>query len=595
MKGFNTMATNEPNPNNNYSAQHKAKLLEMYRVYRGLRALLLTRVSTGSQSHEAQERVIRDLLIELIGLELDEERHVKHCTYTGLEYRYNETLDEILRMAERREFDVLCLDVLDRGLGRKGITREIYIGQLREIGIHILTTEPDDHSDDDSLEGQMVRVMKGWKAEGEVSDFVRRTKNAKRNKALGNPAKGVPPKVIGNGRRPYGFKYVRNEKGKIETLELNHDVILTDSKGVKWTEVRVMLFIFQCALRRITLYQICKRLNEIGIPSPGISTGKKYTSRGVQDQPLWETPTVSKMLRNTMYSGKYVVSKYHTVKVPGKKYPRLIKNPPEEWIIVPIPAIVSVELQEEVIQNLKLNKQFAPRNNQQEEPALLHGSLAKCGNCGRTAAPFINSRGIIYYRCRTSSNLHKCRGCTTKAFSVDEATWEVALDIIRNPSQVDEAFKKQKTEDPTASRRKEIDKKLAENRTKQRNLRANHMKASEERELDSQTFEDYAFRMKQLKQEEQQLETERADDEKIQREWTAVQRKLERLHKKCAVMREKLKNPKYIPDYKEKRDMIEFFGITAILWESGHRNTETGKLERIKIRARFSDIVLESS
>jgi hypothetical protein len=155
---------------------------------------LLTRVSTGSQSHNAQERVIREMLIELLDLQLDEERCVIHSTYTGLEYRYHEALDEILRMAERQEFDVLCLDVLDRGLGRKGVSREIFRGQLRGLGIHILTTEPSDHSDDDSLEGQLMRLLKGYKAEEEVNDFVRRSKNAIRHKALGDPEKNIPLK-----------------------------------------------------------------------------------------------------------------------------------------------------------------------------------------------------------------------------------------------------------------------------------------------------------------------------------------------------------------------------------------------------------------
>jgi site-specific DNA recombinase len=588
------MTNNERN--DNYSEQHKAKLLELYGKYRGLRAFLLTRVSSGSQSHEAQERVIRDLLIELIGLRLDEEQHIVHSTYTGLEYRYHQALDDVLRMAERHEFDVLCIDVLDRGLGRKGVAREIFRGQLREFGVHILSTEPDDHSDDDSLEGTYMRLMQGYKAEKEVSDFVRRTRNAKRDKALGNPAKGIPPKVVGNGERPYGYKYVRDAKGKIETLELNYDVVWEDSKGVKWTEVRVMVFIFQCAKRRIPIRQIAKRLNDIGIPAPFISLGKKYTSSGVQaEKLLWQLSTISKMLRNTTYSGRHVVNKYRTEKVPGKKSRRHIKNPPEEWIIVPVPALVSIELQEEVMKNLQLNQRFAPRNNKQEEPGLLRSGLARCGHCGRTASPRTDGQGHIYYQCLTVSSLHKCRGCTIPAFSVDEAAWEVVVNIISNPAQVDKAWEKQKSKDPTAKRREEIDRQLAENRARQRNLRANHMKESEEREFDRKTLEDYNLRMRQLRHEEQQLESERIDDEKMKREWEAVQQKLESLHKKCAVMREKLKNPKYVPNYKDKRDMIEFLGITAILWESGHINPETSKLERIRIQARFTNIVMPFS
>jgi hypothetical protein len=59
-------------------------------------------------------------------------------------------------------------------------------------------------------------------------------------------------------------------------------------------------------------------------------------------------------------------------------------------------------------------------------------------------------------------------------------------------------------------------------------------------------------------------------------------------------MRERLKDPTYMPDYKDKRDMIEFFGITAIIWEKGHVNPEDGKPQRIKMQAKFGDIVLLS-
>ena len=81
--------------------------------YRGKRALILTRVSTPEQekkySHAAQERQVRDKLIIPLGLRIvDETRHIIHDTYSGLEYRYRKALEDVLEMAERQEFDVLC-------------------------------------------------------------------------------------------------------------------------------------------------------------------------------------------------------------------------------------------------------------------------------------------------------------------------------------------------------------------------------------------------------------------------------------------------------------------------------------------------------
>lgn len=566
-----------------------------YGKYRGMRALLLTRVSSPEQSHNAQERVIREKLIEPLALVLDEERHVIHDTYTGLEYRYRAALDDILRMAERREFDVLCLDVLDRGLGRKGVSREVFRGQLRELGIHILTTEPSDHSDDDSLEGQLMRLLKGYKAEEEINDFVRRRKNAIRHKALGDPEKGIPPKVIGSGSRPYGYKFVCNSKGKREMLELNHEVVWTDSKGVRWTEVRVVTFMFRCAKRRIPMRHICQRLNRIGIPAPCVSTGRKYASRGVKaDKLIWQVSVVSRMLKNTTYSGRVVVNGYHTVRIPGLKSRRRIANPPEEQIIVPVPAIVSIELQEEVIRNFQSNQKFSRRNNKQEVPALLRSGFAKCGNCGRN----VNARTMywklkeggkheyIYYRCMTQTNstLHKCAGCYINAAIVDNAAWTKALEIIRDPSIADKALEEKKSKDPTAGRRKLIKKELAKLKSERENLQSDLLRMIRERKLDRNTEDVLTMRLKEIEKLEYEYNSELLDDDKIHQQWEEAQKRLEKLHRKCAVMREKLNDPNYEPDYKTKREYIEFFGITAIIWEDKHH-------PRFTIQSKFPEIV----
>src|SRR2546421_6600975 len=186
--------------------------------YQGMRGLLLTRVSTEEQakkySHDAQERKIRQLLIEPLDIRImDEKRHIIHDTYSGLEYRYRKALDDVLEMAERGEFDVLCMDVLDRGLGRKALAREMFRMQLRELGVRILTTQESDHADDDSLEGQIIRFHKGIKAEEEIRDLVRRTSEGRMQKALGNPEKGILGKIVGNSTRLYGYCFIVDEHG----------------------------------------------------------------------------------------------------------------------------------------------------------------------------------------------------------------------------------------------------------------------------------------------------------------------------------------------------------------------------------------------
>src|SRR5258708_39113195 len=112
--------------------------------------LVGTRVAAAPEEemdgHSWQESQVRKLLIEPLGLQLDEERHIIRDTYSGLEYRYRKALDDILPMAQDHEFDLLVMEVLDRGLVRKALEREICRMQLSELDINILTADPKDHA-----------------------------------------------------------------------------------------------------------------------------------------------------------------------------------------------------------------------------------------------------------------------------------------------------------------------------------------------------------------------------------------------------------------------------------------------------------------
>jgi hypothetical protein len=302
------------------------------------------------------------------------------------------------------------------------------------------------------------------------------------------------------------------------------------------------------------------------------------------------------MLRNKTYSGRVIVNGVHTVKIPGMKSRRRIKNPIEEQIIVPVPALISVELQEDVIDNLQRNQKFSTRNNKQEVLVLLRGGLAKCGNCGRTVTQRRQTwklkegeQEYAYYLCTAKSlGAHKCSGCHMNAKTIDDAAWKKAIEIINDPSIANRALEEKKSKDPTAGRRRQIKKDLAVLQTEREGLQSDLMRMIRERKLDRNTENVLTNRLKEIERLEYKLNSELIDDEKIHLEWDAAQKELERLHEKCAVMRDKLIVPTYKPSYKEMREMIEFFGITAIIWEEGHK-------PRFKLQGKFSNIVLQLS
>ena len=87
----------------------------------------------------------------------------------------------------------------------------------------------------------------------------------------------------------------------------------------------------------------------------------------------------------------------------GRATPRAVKTvdrPREEWLEIPVPAIVDQDTFARVRQRLEDNKRFAARNT--KVPSLLQG-LAACSACGygyyRDLDPHHASKKIYYYRC----------------------------------------------------------------------------------------------------------------------------------------------------------------------------------------------------
>jgi site-specific DNA recombinase len=548
-----------------------------YEKYRGLRGVILTRVSTGPQAKKfspaAQERNVRvdittPIMIQVVG--------VIHDTYTGLEYQYREALDRILGMAERGEFDVLCMDVLDRGLGRMAIAREMYRMQLRELGVHILTTEPSDHSDDDSFEGQRARLQKGLKAQEEVIDMVRRTASGRRQKALGNPEEDVLPQVVGNGVRLYGYKYVRDDKGTIIGYELNLDIIYKDRDGVEWSEVMVVRFIFESAANGVSTYKIAEILNEKGIPTAYMTAGLRR--KGMQEDPRWQHANLRNKIKNTAYYGEYRYGQTVQVRVPGRKRPIRKPVPLEEHIIVPVPAIVTKELWEKANRRVPSNKQLATRNNKYSKDNLLRGGFVRCAYCGFAVrvnpqsgtSPSGEQWVRFYYDCaRPNLKNGRCPGCTISAAQLDNAAMEYINELIRDPSVVDAAIQELLKGNPLKKWQQQKVKDLNKILQDQERLRANLSREMRKKVLSEETV---ALLGKDLKELEQQAKEAREDldnQQQVQQQYEDLDRRIAEFHTQCTEWREKLDTPEFQPDFHFYQEALIFFGITGKVWKKG--------------------------
>ena len=127
---------------------------------------------------------------------------------------------------------------------------------------------------------------------------------------------------------------------------------------------------------QLSTYQIIKRLNE-----PGLRTrcGKER----------WAGGTIYNLLRNPVYIGKYCYNRrlHHPAQQKNLPLETVRKKanssqslrPAAEWIAIGVPAIIEPELWEQAQQQMKLNKERAPRNNKKQD-YLLKGLLV-CGCC----------------------------------------------------------------------------------------------------------------------------------------------------------------------------------------------------------------------
>jgi site-specific DNA recombinase len=141
---------------------------------------------------------------------------------------------------------------------------------------------------------------------------------------------------------------------------------------------------------------------------------------------------------------------------------RNVERAPSEWIMVPVPPIVTGELWEAA------NAALRERNSRGRPPkhgkALLSGFL-RCVVCRcrltHEVCPRVNSLHR-YYSCRTARKLRKCPPCGApmwRAGELEERVWAELLRVIRDPARIRAALSFEE-EPPKAPDRKRIEREL---------------------------------------------------------------------------------------------------------------------------------------
>jgi site-specific DNA recombinase len=346
-----------------------------------------------------------------------------------------------------------CIDVVlcyspDR-LARKFAYQALLIEEFARAGVRVEFVRG---PRGDSPEDQLMVQFQGMFAEYEKAQLMERYRRGKAHRARTGSVN-----VLSGA--PFGYRYVRKSDHAGAAYEVvGHEAVLVAEMFRRYADDGA------------SIADLARWLASQGTPT---RTGKHR----------WDRSVVWGMLRNPAYAGTAVFGKTMAVagspglnrraRLEGRTTPRAVKTvdrPREEWLEIPVPAIVTAGAFARVQQRLEDNKRFASRNT--KVPSLLQG-LAACSACGygyyRTSTRTTNKK-IYYYRCLGSDDYRYeggrvCDNKPVRADYLDEVVWDHITGLLADPALIRAEISKRldtaRTADPATRQRRQLQNELA--------------------------------------------------------------------------------------------------------------------------------------
>ncbi len=316
-------------------------------------------------------------------------------------------LDALRDAAEAGLFEQVWCLTPDR-LARSYAYQILVTDELSRHGVRVLYLDAPPLDDDP--EATLLVQVQGVIAEYERAKIAERNRRGRLFRAR---AGEIVYRLV-----PYGFRRIPRGPAGPSHLEIYEP------------EAIVVRRIFDdfvaggCSMRRI-----CRRLYEDGIPSP---TGNQ----------TWSIACISGMLSNPTYKGRARYNRHQAVPpTAGRKSTRNKLRPPEEWIEIPVPAIVSEAVFDAAQRVARDHSFFSPRRSQPGHWLLRR--LVVCGHCGvKTYCQDTKGRGgreLRYYVCNRRRSLdaggpdRACPQPSTRAEELDSLVWDQLRQALLRP------------------------------------------------------------------------------------------------------------------------------------------------------------------
>ncbi len=255
-------------------------------------------------------------------------------------------------------------------------------------------------------EERMFFQIKGAFAEYQRAKIIELTKSGKRQRARSGR--------VSTSRPPYGYTYDRE----------------TGTLAIDPEKAEVVRSIFRWFLEeRLATRRICERLAYLGV-------------RGPTARPWWRF-TVTTMLKNTTYGGVM----YHNRRPTSGP-----RRPKDDWIPVPVPAVVPMEWVEEATALLAEQKERTGHSSRYS--FLLSGiGILKCV-CGSSMigrARFRKNETVYrWYDCNARTRQvfpsETCKVPNVRAEAAESAIWDKVRELLTSPSLVLDQLRRRETD-----------------------------------------------------------------------------------------------------------------------------------------------------
>jgi site-specific DNA recombinase len=300
-------------------------------------------------------------------------------------------------------------------LARKYVHQLLLVEELSKLGTEVLFVNRNISA---TPEDQLLLQIQGVISEYEREKIAERSRRGKIHKAKQG-------KVSILTQAPYGFVFVR------DGAESRYDV--------HPEEAQVVRHVFDMFCRQSKSIRAIQKT----LRSDNVETREHHT--------WWGVSAIWRMLKNPAYVGRAAFRK--TMLVPRQ---RISKNtrasgghsksggmvnaarPEQDWITIPVPAIVDEHTFAMARDRLAENKRLSPRNNRRHD--YLAGGLMHCKECGYSVHGEFH-HGLGYYRC-AGLDAHRrpqgrvCTGHPVRVEIIDDLVWDSTKRLVQEPRVV---------------------------------------------------------------------------------------------------------------------------------------------------------------